>query len=352
MMNDRKQAPDRNGWWIASGAVLAVALVTLAGLGSVPYSGFTASGGTLITQVRADSPAEAAGFEVGDKILVAAGIQTEDLKAVFRQPRAEIGETRHYVVEREGADEPIDLSVAFTQLPPDLEGLTFGAALIGLAFLVAGVGAYLRFPNPTSRLLAFLGVSGLFAFVGLPYIPQATLRLAAATLPLMATLLMSALLLHFLLLFPRRRPFLDRAIAKPLIYWPIPIVGLLVGVTLLFKPELLQLTVALISAVPVLQILFSIGILIHSYVKASSAVRSSTGLHALLIGFLGGLLPVVVAGFVPSLPGATSYFLTTILIPISLAYAVFKVGERSPREALGMPVEAGVNAGGFPWVDR
>ena len=329
-MNSYGQAPDRTGWWIASGVVLIIAALGLMEIDETPYSGLIATGATDVTQVQAGSPAEAAGFQAGDHIAVNGGIDTADRHTLFRRPRAEIGETRHYTVEREGAEQPLQLTMTFTALPLALKGLTLGAGVIGLAFLVCGVGAYLRFPDATTRLLAFLGVAAMITFVALPYIPQPDLRLAAVIVPLLASTLMPALLLHFLLRFPRRRRFLDRPISRWLIYGPVAVVGVVGAVTLLLRPELLGVARGVATAVPLLHLLFAIGALVHSYVKADRTQRADDGLTVLLFGFVGGLAPLLAAAFVPSLPGGQFYFLTSILIPLSLAYTAFKTRVESP----------------------
>ena len=336
-MSNYGQASDKTGWWIAAVVVSIIAALGLMDTKNIAYSGFFASGGSAVNQVKADSPAEQAGLQAGDKILVNAGIDTEDLHALFRQPRPTIGETRHYHIEREGTDEPLDLSVTFTALPPTMKALTFGAALIGLTFLLCGGGAYLRFPDATTRLLAFLGISAMTTFIALPYIPQPNLRLAAAILPLVTSTLMPALLLHFLLCFPRRRRFLDRKISRWLIYGPVAVVGVVGAVTLLVRPQLLQVAILVASVVPLVHVLFAIGLLIHSYVKADRTARATHGLNALLIGFVVGLVPLLVGAFVPSLPGAQFYFLTTILIPITMAYAALGAGGVRQMEPQSQP---------------
>ena len=350
-MSHDRQAPQRTGWWIASSAVLALAALSLMDLGNNAYGGFIASSGTQVIQVRPDSPAEKAGMQVGDRILVNAGIDTKDLPTLFRQPRPEVGETRHYVVERQGAAEPLDLTVTFTELPGSVVALAYSAALIGLTFLVCGVGIYLRWPNSASRLLALLGLAGMVTFGALPYIPQPDLRLAASLVPLVATLLMPALLVHFLLRFPRRRAFLDRQIALALLYGPVAVAGAVAGVALLLRPQLVAIATAVVGGVAVAQILWAVGVLVRSTVKASRSERAAYGLNALLIGFVGGLLPVVVVNVAASLPGAQFYFLTTILIPISLAYAALRAAGEQLGESRSLPVQSGVRAGANPWID-
>ncbi|MEM7355673.1 MAG: PDZ domain-containing protein [Acidobacteriota bacterium] len=350
-MSHASQPPGRAGWWIASSVAVAIAALSLIDLPNNAFSGFIASGGTQVTQVTPESPAAVAGFQVGDRILVSAGVDTTDLRRLIRQPRAAIGETRHYLVERQGESAPVELAVTFSELPRNLIGLTYGAALIGLAFLVCGVGTYFRFPAATSRLLAYLGVAGLIAFVAPPYIAQADLRLISALVALATTLLMPALLLHFFLRFPLRRPFLDRKIARGLLYGPVAIATVVAGVALLVQPKLVQLATAVASAVAVVQLLIAIGVLIRSFVKAHPEERAASGLNVLLFSFLGGVLPLVVAGFVPSLPGASNYFLTSLLIPIALAYAVSQAADGRPVERRTVPAHSGVNAGANPWID-
>ena len=83
-------------------------------------------------------------------------------------------------------------------------------------------------------------------------------------------------------------------------------------------------------------VLFAIGVLIQNYAKADRATRAAHGLNALLIGFVGGLVPLLASGFVPSLPGGQFYFLITPLISLALAYAVFKTGAE-PAELRPQP---------------
>ena len=78
--------------------------------------------------------------------------------------------------------------------------------------------------------------------------------------------------------------------------------------------------------------------MIHSYVKASAQERSKYGLNLMLIGVLIGLLPITIAVLMvvlaPTvvLPGSDFYFLTFILIPITLALATMKK-EAAPAQA-------------------
>ena len=82
--------------------VLIWGILGVLDIGNVPYSGYSTDGDNNVIQVTAGSPAEAAGMQVGDRVQSVGGVAVEDTRAVFRQPRAEIGETRTIVVERDG----------------------------------------------------------------------------------------------------------------------------------------------------------------------------------------------------------------------------------------------------------
>ncbi|MEM7585868.1 MAG: PDZ domain-containing protein [Acidobacteriota bacterium] len=321
---NRIASANRTPWWIATVIMVILAVASLADLANTPFGGFFASGGTRISQVAEGGPAQAAGLEVGDEILVTDGIDTSDLHALFRQPRATVGEARQLVVEREGEAAPLELAVTYTELPTVQKALTLGAALIGFAFLCAGIGAFFRAPSHRSRLLAWLGIVAMAVFVTPPYLAHAELRLFYSLVPLVATMLLPALIVHFLLNTPRRRRFLDRGIALWLLYGPAAVAGLLGFATFFVRPQLLQTTIFVATAVPVALLLIAIVLLGVTYWRASPSQRATQGLGVLLLGFTIGLLPVILSGLVPSLPGGQFYFLTLILVPLALAYTELK----------------------------
>jgi predicted metalloprotease with PDZ domain len=53
-----------------------------------------------VRKIAAGSPAERAGFMTGDIVVSSQGISRDDIKAWSRQPRADIGEIRTYIVKR------------------------------------------------------------------------------------------------------------------------------------------------------------------------------------------------------------------------------------------------------------
>lgn len=321
-MNTIRQAPDRTGWLLASAVLLVSAGLGLIDLKNVSFSGFVTPSYSTVTQVISDSPAEEAGFRVGDRIVTWDGVAASDLNALWRQPRAAIGETRTFVVEREGLSEPLELRVSFAAQTIQNKVVTVGSALIGLTFLLCGIGTYLRAPEARTRVLALLGICGMAGFSPLAYVPHGTTRLALAVLPVIGITMMPALLLHFLLGYPRPRRITRLVLGW--LYVPVAVAGIIGAVTLVIEARLLPVARVALFAVIVLQLLFAIGLLIREYFRTDRESRTAYGLNALLVGFLGGLIPVLAAGFIPILPGGQFYFLTIVLLPLTLVYSLFR----------------------------
>jgi len=74
----------------------------------------------------------------------------------------------------------------------------------------------------------------------------------------------------------------------------------------------------------------SIVVMLQNHSRATAEVRDARGLNTMMIGTLGGLLPVaittVITIFSPQtvLPGQDYYFLTLILIPVTWSMAAKK----------------------------
>ena len=171
------------------------------------------------------APAAAAGVEIGDVVRSIAGLPADDLGAI----RDEIaglrpGDTFDIELERDG--EPFVASIE-TRSAYSCTLLTVNvivSIVVGLAFLgIASVVAWARPSSASARVFLLLASSGAAAFVvwaaaepALPDLrgleaygtnPWTMFAVASATL---LTVLLINLLLHFALVFPSRRPVLDR----------------------------------------------------------------------------------------------------------------------------------------------
>ena len=318
-------------------AALIVAIWGVMGVmdqSNVPYSGYFTDGNNTVNQVLADSPAEAAGLEVGDYITSSGGISVEDTKALSERPRAAIGETRTLTVERAGAS--VDVDITFTQLTGVSNMLAYIAALIGFCYLIFGVLPFTKAQTSNNRLLALMGIGLAFAFIPGPYMESYAVRTALGSVTLVAILFGFAFLMHFMVSYPKAKSWTEKSWASKAIYWPASLVSLIIVYIIVMRPDStsgLNTAVSMMFGVFVVYY-FGAAILamFKSYAAAGPAERSSQGLSLMLIGVMVGLIPVTLASlvgiFAPQavLPGSNFYFVTLGLIPITLYLAVSKNG--------------------------
>jgi hypothetical protein len=248
---------------------------------------------------------------------------------------------RAFEVERDG--ETLNLELRYAESPVNQRLTTYGGILIGVCFLVFGVWAYLAAPGRATALLAVLGLTFGPAFTIGPYFASAALRTAVGAITFAVILVGLAVLLHFLLVFPRAKQLLQRRNMMWVIYGPAAVVALVaVWVTALQSTAtsesnaILRLLFGLFEAAYFVIALIA---LIHSYVVASSQDRAAQGLNLLLVGSVAALGPllllVVVSLLAPQvvLPGAQYFFLTLVLIPVTFALAAVKVGRAAAAVA-------------------
>ena len=299
---------------------------------NLPYAGYLTDGNNTVTQVREGSPAEQAGMQTGDYIRSIDGVAVEDAAAAARRPRPNIGATRAFVVEREG--QTANLDVTYARLPGRNKALTYAGILIGFCYLIFGLMPYLKTPSGRTMLLAIFGLTLGVSFFGGPYLssyPLRTIRLLLTNLLVVGGF---ASLLHFTLMFPKRKALLDKRHMRDLLYGPAALVFLFLVYRGVFQPAATS-TLNVITGVLIgLFILgyfgLSLAAFVHSYVKATAQERRVQGLTYVLAGVLVGFLPVlfvVLVGLVAPqvvIPGGNFFFLTLVLIPISLALAVMK----------------------------
>ncbi len=331
-MSDR--SGNKTNYLIAAVLVAIWGVMGIMDQSNVPYSGYFTDGNNTVNQVLADSPAEAAGLEVGDYITSSGGISVEDTKALSERPRAAIGETRTLVVERGG--ETVDVDLTFTQISGQANILAYIGALIGFLYLIFGVLPYTKSQTANTRLLALMGIGLGLAFLPGPYFESFAMRTAAGSLILVAILFGFAFLMHFMVSYPTPKAWTKNSWAGKAIYWPASLVSLIIVYIIVMRPDStsgLNTAVSMMFGVFVVYY-FGAAILamFKSYSAAGPAERASQGLSMMLVGVLLGLIPLTLASmvgiFAPQvvLPGANFYFVTMGLIPIALYMAVSKGG--------------------------
>jgi membrane-associated protease RseP (regulator of RpoE activity) len=319
-----------------AGAVVALfAVMSLLDRGNATYSGFSTDPTSVVTQVRPDSPAAAAGFEVGDQLVSTGGIDITDAKANSRRPRSEIGETREYVVDRGGSQDTLTLT--FAALPGRQAMLQLVGWLTGVFFLVFGIWPYLKNRNEKTGLLVTTGLSLAVLFIGPPYFASFAIRTAIGAIIFPILLIGLASLLHLMLLLPNRSPWLDKPSAGKILYMPAALIAVFFLFLTLVQPDSTN------SLSTISNILFgvfftglfgaSLVVLVRTYLRSSADERRVHGLHVVVAGVVLALVPLVVSiamnVLAPKviLPGSDFFGLTFILLPIALAYAVMKTPE-------------------------
>jgi hypothetical protein len=312
---------------------------------NVPFSGYFTDGDNTITQVFEGSPAEAAGLQVGDYIRSVGGIAVEDSRAMAERPRPDIGETRTLVVERDGESVSVDLTYA--QLNRTGSTLAYVSALIGFCFLIFGMLPFMKDQGRNNRLLALTGMAFAMVFFAGPYFRSYGLRTALASLTLVVAILGFAFLMDLMVSYPKPKAWTEGGWAKRAIYGPAALVALVIVYVIVMNPAAtsgLNVAISIMFGVFIVYYFGSaIWAMFGSYRAASPAERSSQGLTMMLVGILVGLLPVTLASLVgifspqTVLPGSNFYFVTLILIPITLWMALSRSSESAPVPAVAPP---------------
>lgn len=331
-MNDQKFSKYKTALVVLTALIALLEIPGALDLRNQPYSGYWTDPNNTVIRVYPDSPAQRAGFLLEDHILSSGGIDMKDSKALARRPRAKIGEVRTYVVERGGQN--LNLDLTFSGLPTREVALSFAGAIIGFCFLIFGLYAYWRVQNQSTTLLALVGLCFGLGFVNTPYLSSHAQRAIFASVAITLIVFGFAFLLHFMMVFPKAKAFLNRKNAMLWLYGPAALVALFFLFVIIFRPEA---TNTLNTSFNIIVGLFIAGYLglavvamVHSYVKATPRERAAHGLSLMLLGTVIGLAPLIITALVgviaPKLvlPGVDFYALAMVLIPLSLSQATLK----------------------------
>ncbi len=166
-----------------------------------------------VERVDALSPAYRAGLRPGDRILEINGTADRQLEV---SRKLKVGEQVHYKVQRPDGEHEIAVT---TENPLKRFSFIFHLslnALSGLVFLGIGTFVYWKKPDDTRTLVFFLmcSVAGIARLLStgrlFAYAVSPEANLPAIGLLLGTTFLFFPGLLHFCLIFPRKRPVLTR----------------------------------------------------------------------------------------------------------------------------------------------
>jgi len=234
-MDDQKFAKYKTAFIVAAALIALLEIPGALDIRNQPYSGYWTDPNNTVIKVFPDSPAQQAGFLLGDHIISSGGIDMKDSKSLARRPRSKIGETRAFVVERAGQN--VNLDLTFSGLPGRDVVLAFASAIIGFCFLIFGLHAYLKVQNQSTTLLALVGLCFGLAFVNTPYLSSFALRTIFGAVTITLVVFGFAFLLHFMMVFPKAKAFLAKKNAMLWLYGPAALVALLFLFLIIFQPE-------------------------------------------------------------------------------------------------------------------
>ena len=182
------------------------------------FDGFSTDGNNTIVEVEDNSPASEAGMQVGDVIKSTGGIPVEDTKALNKRPRAKIGESRAFVVDRDGSE--VNYNLTYAGQTSKGKTLTYLAWLIGIIYLLMAVWSFVKKKTNAAYLFALFGLGFGFSFLGGPYFADPMVRNIIGSIGLCIVLFSFAFLLNFILSYPKRSTFLDKKNSITIIFEP------------------------------------------------------------------------------------------------------------------------------------
>ncbi len=302
-----------------------------------PYDGFLTDDDNTVIRVDAGGPAEHVGLKVGDHIRSMDGISVEDMRTRARRDRPRIGQTTTMTVERwdgsisRGRLPVHSLTFSHAAPPGTYAALYLAGFLIGLCFLACGLAAHLKVPSTSGRILALALLCLGASFLGAPSFSVNTLRLIVQAMLGLALVSGFAALLHFMLEFPKPKPFLCRQYALTILYGPALFVALYLVFQVILQPRGLNRWSNFLFGLFILVYLGGAAVaMLHTYLRSTALERVQYGLHIEVAGMLFGILPMtteaVLRVLMPRLvlPGADFYFLTIVFIPVALVVAVMR----------------------------
>jgi len=321
------------------GALLLGAAAIIAAWGTIGFfqglgGGF--SGGLyspryVVDGVMPGGAGEKAGLRVGDRVISIEGKPVEKLGMESRWPRSlapRIGDTRRFVVEREG--KTVAINVVYGAPPRGVVAMRLGGALVVLSFIALGLWTFFSVRTSHALALARIGlVTGamymspsLGAWNGVTNLIQGV-----------SAVLWVALLLRFFLTFPRPKRVGDSRPAAYVIFGICGLVLALYVVEIVVHPLLYWAVGEAMSLLMLGYAALIVAAVAHTVVKTPWGALWQSGMGWILLGLLVAIVPNVAAAFGLRLPASRYYPLLFAAVPLGMALAVRKQARAAHAQA-------------------
>ncbi len=305
---------------------------------AVPDDGVSwidAPSGVLAWHISPTSPAANAGIRTGDTILAINDAPVHSsIEVTMRLWRIGLWTQAHYRIERGGKQFESQLVIQPAERPASIENYL---RVVGMLYLFIGFFIFLRRWNATRAVHFYIFCLVSFVLYSFQYTGKlSTFDWEIYWAAIVARLLQPALLLHFALVFPERRPANKWQGAKLVAIYGVPgillLVHVLVGLGELgFMPSmgarilLDQLDLACLG----IYFLLAAVVFVNSYRRASSGILRQQ-LKWVTGGALAGILPFLLLYVVPYFLGVVPRpwmnfsTISLVLIPLCFGYAIIR----------------------------
>jgi hypothetical protein len=309
------------------------------------YGGVEFDHNFVVTRIDPATPAADSTLAVGDRISHINRIPVEDTAALARMDRTAIGERTRYWVTKfdEEMGEVVDLEFNLRSVGLDDHARTRERAriLVGLTFVLLPLIAWLLSPNRATRVLVMAGLGLGLAFLSGPYLKGYDLRALFAAVEGLFVYAGLAAVVQFLLVFPLRRPLIDRPAGRRLVFFPaLGLWGLLLW-QLFARPPAASAAGVVLNILTGLIIgaylLVALILLLRNFARTQRESRRALRFNTMMIGTLAAVFPVLVGNIVSAvspgtqLPAQDYYFLSLSLIPITWSRAAMRFGIVPPQ---------------------
>jgi len=323
-----KNIVNTNTIYVLSSVFLLWGIFGLMDIKNQTYDGFGTNDFEVI-RIEEGGPAEQAGLKVGDILLQSDGVSVKDYKELDKRPRATVGQTRTYLVERDGEEKTIALTYA--ALPQKNKTDRYIQFVIGLLFILL---PSVVTSKSNSDLKVSLGLSMTtfgFLFLDGPYFENGPLKDFIDILGIAIITFALTYLADYLLKYAPQSSITHKK-AYRLMFSPMLLILVVILILTIIKPDY---SAALNTGIQALFTVFflsylgiSIVTLIRKFLRTESAKRKQYGLDLMLVGVCFSLLPLFILFTINTInpgaeiPGEDYIFMGFTLIPITFSVAL------------------------------